>query len=102
MLDARANELPQTPAGLSDQAAVVREPPGCDLDLGLAVLHALAPGRRFTQEEIAECCGVRSNRIQTIERRALDKLRHHPQAGLMREMLASLAGRPTGHLAHCL
>ena len=46
------------------------------IDAGLAALKAVQePGQCFTQQEIADACGVTHQAIALIERRALRKLR---------------------------
>jgi DNA-directed RNA polymerase sigma subunit (sigma70/sigma32) len=46
------------------------------IDLGLAVLCAMKPGRPLTRGDIATVCGCSEQRIYEIEQRALRKLRN--------------------------
>jgi len=48
----------------------------CDIDLGLAISGAmLKPGVTRSANEIAAFCGCRRSAIQSIEKKALSKLR---------------------------
>ena len=46
------------------------------IDIGLAVLCALKPGRPLSRADIASACDCSEELIRTIEERALRKLRH--------------------------
>jgi hypothetical protein len=69
---------------------------GVQIDLGLSLLSCLLlPGESLTCEDIAAWCGCSRAAIQSIERRALEKVRRRLGGGpeLAREVLALLASR---------
>lgn len=72
---------------------------GAHIDLGLALLSCLLrPGESLTSEDIASWCGCSRSAIQSIERRALAKVRQKlmdemGEAALSDELVGLLAGR---------